>query len=234
MDIVSMMEQNESSQVKKRRAFTILLPLLGGIALTVLMILIMTVSARQNVLVKDAEGNFYRARSLIVAGPVVLCSRDPSCYQTRKAALDSASEERKLSAVSMKNIAFIEIISAPDEGDGLGVWQPGLKDFIGDYVVNAAGNHGYLSLRASGGAVYGTIRFPDWGRGATEYLKGVRIAGGKIFFTRSVTTAQELKRVGANAYFTQQYSGEYYQSGKLIKGYYAVQGARKQWEAQKK
>lgn len=228
-----MMIQNETSQTNKKRIFAILLPLLGGIALTILVVLITTVSMRQNVMIKDAAGNFYQARSLIVAGRMMLCSRDPSNYPTKKAALDSAIEERKLSAVSMKNIAFIEIMSSPEEGEGLGAWQPGLKDFIGDYVVNAAGNHGYLSLRASGGYVYGTIRFPDWGRGATEYLKGVRIAGGKIYFTRSVTTAQELKRVGGSAYFTQQYSGEYFRSGSLIRGFYTVQGARKPWEAQK-
>jgi len=228
-----MNEPNEASQVRTRRAFTILLPLLGGMALAVLAVLIMTVSARQNVLVKDTDGNFYRARSLIVAGPIVLCSRDPADYPNRKAALESAAEERNLSAVSMKRIAFIEIMAAPDEGEGLGAWQPGLKDLVGDYVVNAAGNRGYLSLRASGGVVYGTIRFPDWGRGATEYLKGVRIAGTKIYFTRSVTTPQELKRMGASAYFTQQYSGEYFQSGKLIRGFYTVQGQRKQWEARR-
>lgn len=217
----------------KRRIFTILLPVLGGMALALVIVLIMTVSARQNVLVKDTAGNFYRARSLIIAGPVIIYSRDPANHATRKAALDSATEERKLSAVSMKGIAFIEIVSGPDEGTGLAAWQPGLKDYIGDYVVNAAGNHGYLSLRASGGAVYGSIRFPGWGRGATEYLKGVRIGGGKIYFIRSVTTPQELKRVGANAYFTQQYYGEYFQSGSLIRGYYTVQGQRKQWEARK-
>jgi hypothetical protein len=227
-----MMEQNEISKAKKR-LFTILLPVLGGVALALVIVLIMTVSTRQNVLVKDTAGNFYRARSLMIAGPVVICSRDPSNFTTRKAALDSASAERKPSAVFMKNIAFIEIMAAPDEGEGLTAWQPGLKDYIGDYVVNAAGNHGYLSLRASGGAVYGSLRFPGWGRGATEYLKGVRIAGGKIYFTRSVTTQQELKRVGANAYFTQQYSGEYFQSGGLIRGYYTVNGQRKYWEARK-
>lgn len=207
---------------------------MGGVALALVIVLIMTVSARQNALVKDTAGNFYRARSLIVAGPIVIYTRDPSGYTTRKAALDSPAEERTLSAVSLKSIAFIEIMSGPDEGgEGLASWQAGLKDYIGDYVVNAAGNHGYLSLRASGSTVYGSIRFPGWGRGATEYLKGVRIAGGTIHFTRSVTTPQELKRVGANAYFTQQYTGEYFHSGSLIRGYYTVQGQRKQWEARK-
>ena len=228
-----MNEPNESSHIGTRRVFTIVLPLLGGMALAVLAVLVMTVSARQNVLVKDTDGNFYRARSLIVAGPIALCSRDPADYPNRKAALESATEGGRLSAVSMNRIAFIEIMAAPDEGEGLGAWQPGLKDLVGDYVVNAAGNHGYLSLRTSGGAVYGTIRFPDWGRGATEYLKGVSISGRKIYFTRSVTTPQELKRVGASAYFTQLYSGEYFQSGKLIKGFYMVQGQRKQWEARR-
>lgn len=227
-----MKEHNEALE-NRRRVFTILIPILGGLALAIVIVLVMTVSSRQKVLVKDMAGNYYRARSVIIVGPVVVYSRDPAGYPNRKAAIESASEERKLSVVSLKSIAFIEIMAAPDEGEGLAAWKPGLKDFIGDYVVNAAGNHGYLSLRASGGSVYGTIRFPGWGRGATEYLKGVRISGGTIYFIRSVTTPQEMKRLGASAYFTQQYTGEYFQSGRLIKGYYTVYGQRKQWEARK-
>jgi hypothetical protein len=88
-----------------------------------------------------------------------------------------------------------------------------------------------MSLRAGGGSLYGTIRFPDWGRGATEYLRNVRIVGGKIYFTRSATTAKEIRRLGTTSYFTQEYSGEYFRSGNFIRGYYTVQGARKSWEA---
>jgi hypothetical protein len=228
-----MTDQNNEPLINKKRIMAILLPALGGLALAMLIALILTVSSRQDVLVKDANGNFFRARSLFIAGPVVVMSRDATGYPTKKAAVESVIKGRTLSAVSLKSIAFIEVIAVPDEGEGLSAWQLGLKDCIGDYVVNAAGNHGYLSLRASGGTVYGTIRFPGWGRGATEYLKGVTIAGNRICFVRSVTTQQELRRVGANACFTQQYSGEYYQSGRLIKGYYTVQGMRKPWEASK-
>lgn len=217
----------------KKRIKAMAIPLAIGIALSLAVLIIMTLSAGYDVLVKDASG-YYRARSLFIAGNVFFCSRDEASYPTKKQAIDSLAAGTDLSFISMKQVEFIEIVWRGDEtGPALGEWQATLKDYIGDYQMNAAGNRGFLSLRASGSYVYGTVRFPDWGRGATEYLKNVRIAGGKIYFTRSATTAQELRRIGGNAYFVQQYSGEYLQSGRMIRGFYTVYGARKTWEAVK-
>jgi len=203
----------------------------AGILAAVILLFLLAAFARYDALVKDAAGNFYRARSLFIAGNVFICSRDSSNYPTKQGALQGKDTGRTLSLVSMKQVEYIEISAKDEAGPALGAWQPSLKDYVGDYTVNAAGNHGYLSLRASGGSLYGTIRFPDWGRGATEYLKNVGIYNGKLYFTRSVTTPQELRRIGASAYFTQRYSGEYLRSGSLIRGYYIVNKERKQWEA---
>lgn len=217
----------------KKRIKAMAIPLAIGIALSLAVLIIMILSAGYDVLVKDASG-YYRARSLFIAGNVFFCSRDEASYPTKKQAVDSLAAGTDLSFISMKQVEFIEIVWRGDEtGPALGEWQATLKDYIGDYQMNAAGNRGFLSLRASGSYVYGTVRFPDWGRGATEYLKNVRIAGGKIYFTRSATTAQELRRIGGNASFVQQYSGEYLQSGRMIRGFYTVYGARKTWEAVK-
>ncbi len=216
----------------KKQIKVIAISAVAGILATAALILFLAAFAGYDALVKDTSGSFYRARALFIAGNVFICSRDASGYPTKREALQGKDSGRSLSFVSMKQVEYIEIIGGKEEqGPALGAWQPSLKDYVGDYTVNAAGNHGYLSLRASGGYLYGTIRFPNWGRGATEYLKNVGIVNGRLYFTRSVTTQQELRRVGANAYFTQQYSGEYLRSGKLIRGFYTVNRERKQWEA---
>jgi hypothetical protein len=218
----------------KKRVLTFAIPLITGMALLLVVLLIVTASSKYDVLVKETDGGFYRARALFIAGNVLICSRDSSTFTTRKDAFQSKEQDKNLSLISMKQVEFIEVINRPDDsGPALGAWQPSLKDYVGDYTINAAGNHGYLALRAGGGYLYGSIRFPDWGRGATEYLKYVRLVNGKIYFTRSVTTPQELIRIGGNAYFVQQYSGEYLRSGNLIRGFYTIQGSRKTWEAVK-
>jgi len=202
-----------------------------GIVFTLLVLVIMTVSAGYDVLVKEKSG-FYRARSLFIAGNAIICFRDPEFHATKREALDTTEENWSLYVSSMKDVQAIEFYQADDDSDpALGEWKATLRDYVGDYQINAAGNRGFLSLRAGGGRVYGTVRFTDWGRGATEYLKSLQIGGGKIYFIRSVTTAQELKRVGGNAYFVQRYSGEYIKSGRMIKGFYTVYGSRKEWEA---
>lgn len=217
-----------------KRIKSIGIPLAAGILVTLIIIFFMAFFAGYNALVKETNGSFYQARALVITGNAFICFRDSSSYPTKKEALQGKETGRSLSFISMSRVEFIEIMGGKDDaGPALGAWQPSLKDYIGDYTMNAAGNHGYLSLRASGGYLYGTIRFPGWGRGATEYLKNVGIANGRLYFTRSVTTQQELKRLGANAYFVQQYNGEYFRSGNLIRGFYIVNKERKQWEASK-
>jgi hypothetical protein len=218
--------------IDKKRIREIIIPLIAGMFLIIAVIIITIASSSYDVIVKETDGGYYRAHALFIAGNVLICSRDSLTFTSRNDAFQSKEENKNFSLISMKQVQFIEVFSRPeDSGPALGAWQPSLKDYIGDYTVNAAGNHGYLSLRASGGYLYGTIRFPEWGRGATEYLKYVSLINGKIYFTRSVTTPQELQRIGGNAYFVQQYSGEYLQSGNLIRGYYTIQGTRKTWEA---
>jgi len=221
--------------IDKKRIREFLIPLCIGMLLIIAVIVILSASSRYDVIVKEADGAYYKAHSLFIAGNILLCSRDSSTFTTRDGAFQSKEENKNLALISMRQVQFIEVISRPDDtGPALGAWQASLQDYIGDYTVNAAGNHGYLSLRATaGGYLYGTIRFPEWGRGATEYLKYVRLINGRIYFTRSVTAPQELQRIGGNSYFIQDYSGEYFKSGNLIRGYYTIQGARKTWEAVK-
>jgi len=112
--------------------------------------------------VKDTDGGFYKAHGLFIAGNLFICSRDSLTFTTRNDAFQSREENTDLSLISMKKVQFIEVISRPDDsGPALGAWQPSLKDYIGDYTVNAAGSWVPVAAR-SGGYLYGTIRFPEW------------------------------------------------------------------------
>jgi hypothetical protein len=219
---------------EKKQNRIIIICLAMGIILPVAVIILITALSKYDVLVKETSGSFYRARGLFVAGNLGICVRTTASFATKKQALDSGEPATNLSFISMNQVEAIEVLIGRDEkGQVLPGWQPTLKDYIGNYTINAAGNHGYMALRASGGYIYGTIRFPEWGKGATEYLKNVKIVSGKIYFTRSATTQQEIRRLGASSYFVQYYSGEYFRSGNYIRGYYMVKEEKKSWEAAK-
>ena len=129
--------------IEKKRILAITIPLFIGIALSLAVILILTASSKYDVLVKETDGGFYRARALFIAGNAFICSRDSSTFTTRKDAFQSKEESKNLSFILMKQVEFIEVISRPDDsGPALGSWQPSLKDYVGDYTMNAAGNHG--------------------------------------------------------------------------------------------
>lgn len=214
---------------EKKRRISILT---AGISMLVIALVLLAAFSRHNVLIRDDAGSYFRARTFFIAGGLILCSRDRSGHAARAEALRSDRSDAGLTLISLKHVQLIELTDAhADDGTGLSEWKPGLRDYIGDFQLNAAGNRGYLSIRASGGTVYGTVRFPDWGRGATEYLKSMAIVNGRISFIRSATTRQELSRLGASSSFIQVYSGEYLRSGSLIRGFYTVQGQRKAWEA---
>ncbi len=216
----------------KRNAIVALSAVAAAIVLAIIVVVIMAATARYSFLIHDAAGKYYRGRSLVVLGGVLVCRREATAHPSRAAALRAAEEPRSVTFMKMRGIRHIEIIADPEEEPPEG-WQPAIRDYLGDYTINAAGNNGRLSLRAGKEGVYGTIRFPDWGKGATEYLRNVRIANGRIYFVRSVSTRQEQARLGASRTFVQVYQGEYYRSGTRIRGYYTVDGMRKQWDAVK-
>jgi hypothetical protein len=219
---------NDSKKTKK-----ILAPLAGGALLLLALIVLLMAFSSYHALIRDSDGNFFRARALFIAGDALVCVRDTPLYTTRQEALGGKQGNPVPSFLSMKKIDFIEMVQDQEEAALPPGWRPTLQDYVGDYVVNAAGNRGHLSLRAGKGAIYGSIRFPEWGKGATEYLKNVRIADGMICFTRSAVTPHERSRLGVRYNFVQVYSGEYRRSGNLIRGFYSVNGERKQWSAVK-
>ncbi|MBN2077420.1 MAG: hypothetical protein JW838_00545 [Spirochaetes bacterium] len=216
----------------KKTSIVALSAFVAAVALAIIIMIIMAAAARYSFLIHDTAGKYYRGRALVVVGGVLVCRREPTAHPSRAAAMRAAEEPRSFTFMNMRGIRHIEIIPDREEEPPEG-WQPALRDYLGDYTINAAGNDGRLSLRAGKEGVYGTIRFPGWGKGATEYLKNVRIANGAIYFVRSVTTRQEQARLGASRTFVQVYRGAYYRSGTRISGHYTVDGMRKQWDAVK-
>ncbi len=211
-----------------------LIKMIPGIA--VLMILVALAAAAMTassyrVLVKDSGSKYYKAKALFITGDFIFFLKDASLHETRKQALESFDERFGFAIGSMKNVDLIEVIhdeQAGAAGPG-GAAVPPM--YLGNFRLNAEGNQGYLYLRYGNGVVYGSVRFPGWGKGAFEPLKGLYIGGGRIRFVRSVTTRQEIERLGSNMVFVQDYNGSFNHDGSIIHGFYLVGGSRKTWEA---
>src|SRR4030042_2348276 len=92
-----MENNNKRSTIDRERAKAVIIPLFIGMAFTLVVIFLAAAFSQRRVLVKDIDGNFFRARSLFIAGPVFICSRGETDFDTRNDALKSArSEERRV------------------------------------------------------------------------------------------------------------------------------------------
>lgn len=222
--------ENDRQGDKRRRGAMIVAPLASAALMALLAALALL--PNQRALVRGTDGAFYVARKIVIAGDRLFCLRSAESHSTRKAALDSRDEGSKPGMTRLAEVAFIEIIpetpSASDEAAG-----PVPMAYLGTYRINASGNPGYLAIGARNGALYGSVRFSEWGRGAVEPLKGLYIRGKVIGFTRSITTPAERERTGSHVYFTQVYTGEYRDNGRVIQGRYMVGGSPRMWHAEK-
>jgi hypothetical protein len=182
-----------------------------------------------SVLVTGSDSRFYRGKKILLFGNTLICIRDSESHRTRRDALGVLDPDYTLALIPVNEVKRIEIVweSPAEDQDLSGI--PG--KYIGGYRIVASGHKGVLNLFVSKGKLYGSVKFPEWGNGVWEYLKYIRISNKRITFTRSITTAKELKRTGAGSYFIQRYSGSYTRNGKVIKGIYTVRGTRNQWEA---
>ncbi len=209
-------------------------PFVAIIALAVFVALpvILSIAAPRKALVRETGGEHFVARPFIIAGDHLICLRTPESFASRKGALESSDEAFRPALVPLATVALIEIIpDAPSAGETEGGPVPG--SHLGTYRINASGNPGYLFLGAKDGYVYGSLRFPEWGKGVVEPLKGVYVRGNTIRFTRSISTRAELERTGAPSYFTQVYTGEYRDGGRIIQGRYMLGGSPRMWDAKK-
>lgn len=213
---------------KTRKRF--IKPALAGAAITLTLILLSAVLLPEySALIVDSDSRFYQGKKIFLVGNTLLCIRDRESYKTRGQALGVLDPDYRLALIPVQRVKRIEIIpeTPDDDRDISGI--PG--KFIGGYRIVASGHKGILNLFISKGKLYGSVKFPQWGNGVWESLKYIRISNNRINFTRSITTAKELRRIGAGSYFVQRYSGTYAQNGKVIKGIYTVRGTRNQWEA---
>jgi hypothetical protein len=213
---------------KQRKTFQVILSC--ALALVVLIPAALALVSRGEVLVRDSAGRFYRTRLLVGAGDYALCLKGPRLHGSRQEALRD-TDGRDLSMLSLKRTELLEVVSGevPKEEPR----SPAGFSYAGTYRVNAAGHAGLLYLREHEGKPAGTVRFPKWGKGASEPLYGVDVKGRNISFTRSVSTEREMVRVGAQHKFVQRYFGKFSEDGRTVRGHFLRSGTRYSWEGVK-
>ncbi len=201
---------------KNRKRLIYLVFLTAAVLAGLLLIFIM--SSSYTVIVEERDGQFYKAKNIFICGNAMVSRRDPGSTAKKADALKSDPESYSLNFRSISGIRNIEIIPQVDEDEV----EQGTVDpkYLGRYNVIVQGHAGILFLREKDGKLYGTIRFPKWGNGAVEYLRGLRINNDRIQFTRSANSSKEIRRLGANYYFTQKFYGRYNASGRKIEGHF--------------
>jgi hypothetical protein len=172
-----------------------------------------------------------RGKKIFIFGDTVICMKG-SVEETDKTKLPAIEQSTySLSILSLKELRLIEIEEPAEESEVPGNGPVDIKH-LGSYRIQLQGYTGKLRLYKNKDKISGTVRFPDWANGKTEYLKYMRISGDRISFTRSATTDAEVSRLGANSYFTQKFSGRYSDGGSSIKGYLVNhRKERHQWDA---
>ena len=105
--------------------------------------------------------------------------------------------------------------------------------FPGQYVIEAGGHKGQLSIYLSTtGTIGAVVRFTNWGTKQPEYLTNVKVIGNQIDFRRSCTAA-ECRRIGSPHDFYQQYSGKLNPVRREIKGNYSGSHSSGTWVAKR-
>jgi hypothetical protein len=203
---------------KKKNRKRLVYGILITAAVFIGLLLFLVMSSSYIAVVEERDGQFYKGKNLIICGNTLILRRDPGSSLKKADALKSDPSSYRLSFRSMNDIRNIEIIPRVEEEEE----QQGTVDpkYLGRYNVIVQGHAGIMFLREKDGKLSGTIRFPKWGNGAVEYLRGVQINDGRIQFTRSANSNKEIRRLGANYYFTQKFYGRYNASGKKIEGHF--------------
>ena len=202
--------------------------IVAAAAILVLIFIINLISFKALILLKDDKYKLAKSVIIIINNSAVgFISK--SSFENRDKLLKEINNKVTF---SFSVISFIDIkrIEFFEEVKGASIIS---KKLLGKYKIVASGHHGILNIWQNENNLYGSVKFPQWANGVTEYLKEVSVRDNKISFTRSISTKNELKRIGADSYFIQSYSGIYSDSGMSIKGFYVNKGARFLWEAKK-
>ena len=97
-----------------------------------------------------------------------------------------------------------------------------------------SGYKGEIFIGVKDGVFYGTIKFYNWGNGAPQPLKNLKVNEDRVYFIRSITTKEEIVKYGGTDRFTQEFYGIFSKDRKIIRGYYRYAGTQDSWEAVKK
>lgn len=222
------METVDKSERKNRIAIIVLSLLVAAL---LLLPVIRTACAHHSGLLLDIEGNYSVIKNMHLCGETLVYRKSSFSSKQRETALGDETGTFSLSIISTKKIKSIEFIQdQEDEAED----TAGQNVLLGKFKINVQGHEGTLVLYEKDEKIYGTVRFPGWANGATEYLKNIKITGDRISFVRSATTTNEMRRLGANNLFTQRFTGTYSKSGRRIWGQFINDRKEKyQWEAVK-
>lgn len=221
---------------KNKRDLLIRLTLVTLSAALIFLIVLPVVKAANSsysVIIKDKEFNYYRGGNLLICGSTVILKKDTESVKDKSSLPELNRGRFYYSMLSMNDILSIEIVQEDDTGEA--DIAPVPTQYLGRFKIHLQGHEGILTLGVSKERVYGTVKFPGWGKGVVEYLKGVRVSSTDVRFTRSASTPEEIRHLGANYLFKQNFSGKYSSTGRVIKGIMTNdRGERHEWEAVKK
>lgn len=218
---------------EKRKKNRLPIIIAAVILLFMLIPVCLTLVSRNNYIITYTDDRMVRAKKLFVIGERVIFMKG-SVENTDKSKLPAGEESTySFSILSLKELKLIEI--EQEEAD-TEIADDGPVDIkhLGSYKIQLQGYTGKMMLYKNKEKISGTVRFPDWANGKTEYLKYIRISGDRISFTRSATTDSEVKRLGASSFFTQKFNGKYTDGGRYIKGFLVNhRKERHQWDAER-
>ncbi len=103
------------------------------------------------------------------------------------------------------------------------------EQLAGEYTVYISNFKAKIRIYIFNNKFYGDIRFEEWGKRLPQPLKDLNISGNKIYFIRSITTAEDMEKYGSARFFRQQFHGFFSDDRKRIKGYYLEAGAEASW-----
>ncbi len=205
----------------------------SAVLLFMLIPVILTLVNSNDYLITYNDDRVVRGKKLFICGDTVICMKGSIEEKDKSKLPDKSQSSYSLSIMSLKELRLIEIEQSEDDSEVTGDGPVDIK-YLGIYKIQLQGYFGKLRLYKNKDRISGTVRFPGWANGKTEYLKNIRISGDRISFTRSATTDAEVRRLGAGSHFTQSFRGRYIYGGKYIKGYLINhRKERHQWDAEK-
>ena len=159
----------------------------------------------------------------IIMGTLIISYVLMSCKTITKG---QASNSKSDNSVINKNIPSIENSNNSSTVDKI-------YPSSGDYAIKISNFKGVFVIKEVDGQRVGYIKFNGWGTGKFQMVKDLRINGDDIYFVRSITTNDELKKYGGTRFFTHKYYGKFSKDRMVLKGYFRDGASQTNWVARK-